>query len=327
MDNRIIRIIILLISLLALTLVFSCDKEEGSDPEQGTVLKRNKPPARDKAEAKKDDISTKDSLKTGKKSGEKTDEPAKKESSSSPLAKFEYNWSDASGIPEIVIIVDDFGNSTALLDDYAQLPSEVVFAVLPDLSATTRAGQVASQYGHEVMIHFPMLASPTSNPGKRYIKPSSTREEIAELATAFKTQLPMATAANNHMGSSVTSSRAAMEEVYKALHARGLFFVDSFTTGTSVAASVAKTLGYPPLRRDIFLDVSDRPNEHKANSDESLAFKINYLSKFKGRREPVVVITHCHNKEKLAALQKFITQIKGMGLKLTTLSRARNIAA
>jgi len=70
----------------------------------------------------------------------------------------------------------------------------------------------------------------------------------------------------------------------------------------------------------MFLDVPD-------SSDATLAAKINSLGNFKGRREPIVIITHCHNRDKLAALQKFIAQIKGMGLKLTTLTRARNISA
>ncbi len=320
MDNRIVRTLILLLSLLALSLVFSCDREEGSDPEQSIVLKRGTPRDRQEEEIEIGDLSSEDSLKTAKKTEEKEEKPAKKDGISSPLAKFEYNWSDASGIPDIVIVVDDFGNSAALLEDYAQLPSEVVFAVLPDLSATQRSGQVASQNGHEVIIHVPMQAEGGGNPGKRYIKTNSTSEEIAELITAFKSQLPMAIGANNHMGSAVTANRDVLETVLRELHSHKLFFLDSYTSGSSKGPSLARTLGYPALKRDMFLDVPD-------SSDATLAAKINSLSKFKGRREPIVIITHCHNREKLAALQKFITQIKGMGLKLTTLSRARNIAA
>ena len=315
MDNRLVRTMVLLLSLLALSLFFSCDRERDFESEQGTVLERKTSRDRDRQddEIGIGDLSPRDSLKNAQKA-------EKPNSGSSPLAKFEYNWSDASGIPDIVIVVDDFGNSTALLDDYAQLPSEVVFAVLPDLPVTQKSGQVASQNGHEVIIHVPMQAEGGGNPGKRYIKTTSTQAEIAELLTAFKSQLPMAIGANNHMGSAVTANRDVMEIVLNELHAHNLFFLDSYTSGSSKGPSLARTLGYPALKRDMFLDVPD-------SSDATLAAKINSLGNFKGRREPIVVITHCHNRDKLTALQKFIAQIKGMGLKLTTLTRARNISA
>ncbi|MBW6513446.1 MAG: divergent polysaccharide deacetylase family protein [Candidatus Syntrophosphaera sp.] len=237
------------------------------------------------------------------------------------LKDYAYTWTDSDQIPDVVIIVDDFGNSGALLEDFAQLPSEVVFAVLPDLSHTRQAGQIAAQYGHEVLIHVPMQAlSASANPGDRYIKTTSTEDEISALLDEFHTQLPMAIGANNHMGSAVTANRDAMSFILRQLHAQGLFFADSFTTGETVGPALARTMGYPALRRDIFLDVPD-------NSDATLAGKISSLGKYKGRSEPVIIITHCHSRDKLKALQKFITQVQGMGVRLTTLSRASAISA
>lgn len=237
------------------------------------------------------------------------------------LSEYEYSWSDSADMPDIVVIVDDFGNSGALVEDFAELPQEVVFAVLPDLSHTRETGEIAAQTGHEVLIHIPMQAvSANANPGERYVTIDSTPEEISSLLDDFHSQLPMAIGANNHMGSAVTVDREAMTLVLNDLRDRGLFFMDSFTTGGSVAASLAKTFGYPALRRDIFLDVPD-------SSDKTLAAKISSLAKYKGRREPVIIITHCHNRQKLESLRRFITQIQGMGLKLVKLSEARDIAA
>jgi polysaccharide deacetylase 2 family uncharacterized protein YibQ len=237
-----------------------------------------------------------------------------------PLAGYKYTWTDSEDIPRIVVIVDDFGQSTALLKDYAELPPEVVFAVLPDLPATKKAGEMAAQYGHEVIIHVPMQPKSSDNPGKTYIKTSSTEDDISSMLSSFHSQLPMAIGVNNHMGSAVTSDRDAMEMVFRQLHNQGLFFVDSYTSGESVGPSLARSLGYPALKRDIFLDVPD-------NTDATLASKISSLGKYKGRREPIIIITHCHNRGKLESLRKFITQIQGMGLKLTTLSEARDVAA
>ncbi len=324
MDRKHIRIMLVIVSILLLTLLTSCDKiGKGADQQEpGTLIEKG-----DQAQNQDTDIvedsdqnKTDDPKKKDEKDKEK--DQAKDTANKEPLKKFEYSWS-GSAMPDIVVIVDDFGNSTTLLDDFGKLPSEVVFAVLPDLSATKRSGEVGAQYGHEVIIHLPMYAGPTNNVGKRYVKMDSTSEEIAALLRDFKSQLPMAIGANNHMGSTATKDRDLMERVLKEIHAQGMFFMDSMTTN-AVTPSVARTLGYPALKRDMFLDVDDY---HKPNSEASINSKIEYLGRFKGRREPVIIITHCHTREKLNALQDFITKIKAAGLKLTTLSAAKRIAA
>jgi hypothetical protein len=67
-------------------------------------------------------------------------------------------------------------------------------------------------------------------------------------------------------------------------------------------------------KRDIFLDVPD-------NSDATIISKIEGLAKYKGRNEPVVIITHCHNRDKLNALQKFLKQIDNMEIELISVSQ------
>lgn len=240
----------------------------------------------------------------------------------SELKSYAYTWTDSEDIPPLVVIIDDFGNSGgALLKDFSALPAEVAFAVLPDLSHTVETGKLAAQTGHEVLIHVPMQAlNASANPGENYIKPDSGEEEIARLLDDFYAQLPMAIGANNHMGSAVTADKEAMVAVLKHLSNKGLQFVDSVTTADSVIPGLARDMGLPSLRRDIFLDVPD-------NTDATLARKIDSLAKFKGRVEPIVIITHCHNRQKLEALQKFLAQVQGMGLRLISLSQARQLIA
>jgi polysaccharide deacetylase 2 family uncharacterized protein YibQ len=197
----------------------------------------------------------------------------------------------------------------------------VAFAVLPDLPHTVETGKLAAQSGHEVLIHIPMQAVSSSvNPGKNHIRTSSGEAEVKTMLEDFHAQLPMAVSANNHMGSAVTADAQAMDSVLKVLSGRGLLFVDSATTTESVVPGLAGEFGLPYIRRDIFLDVPD-------NTDATLAAKINELGRFKGRAEPVVIITHCHNRQKLDALRKFLTQIQGMGLRLATLSEAGKLPA
>lgn len=234
-----------------------------------------------------------------------------------PLQKHEYTWSGSDDIPPVVIIIDDFGNSAGqLLEDFADLPKEIVFAVLPDLPHTETAAKLARKKGHEVIIHIPMQAEGSSvSPGAKYIKAGMPHSEIAEIIEDFIAQMPMAIAANNHMGSKATADLATMNSVISVLKNNGMYFIDSATTANSAVFTAAEELGVFSTRRDIFLDVPDV-------SDATLISKIESLGKYKGRNEPIVIITHCHNREKLDALKKFITQIEEMGVRIESLKKA-----
>jgi len=245
-----------------------------------------------------------------------TEEPAQNDSSRhsgldlKELKAYQYNWSESDDLPPLVIVIDDFGQiSGQLLEDFTALPQEVAFAILPDLPNTQAAARLADKTGHEVLIHVPMQPLGNDNPGKRYIKKGMEAADIADLLQEFYSQMPNAIAANNHMGSAATADYSVMQAVLEELHELGLFFLDSATTNKSAVPSAASALGYKTAKRDIFLDVPD-------NSDATLIGKIQSLGKYKGRNEPIVIITHCHTREKLNALNKFIAQISDMGLKL-----------
>jgi hypothetical protein len=237
----------------------------------------------------------------------------------SAIANYEYSWTGSDNIPPIVIIIDDFGNTNdRLLEDFGKLPSEICFAILPDLPHTKDAARVATENSHDIVIHVPMKAiGNAGSPGKRYIKVGMDKAEIKDMIASFKSQIPMAIGANNHMGSEVTQDAATMNNILESLNSSNLFFVDSYTIGTSVGFKLAKSKGYSSGKRDIFLDVPD-------NSNATLASKIEGLAKYKGRKEPVFIISHCHNRQKLEALQNFITQVQSMGIRIISLSDAIN---
>ncbi|MCB5265763.1 MAG: divergent polysaccharide deacetylase family protein [Candidatus Cloacimonetes bacterium] len=233
------------------------------------------------------------------------------------LQSYEYNWSKSDDMPDVVIIIDDFGNSAGqLLDDFGDLPSEFVFAILPDLAHTKTAANVATRKGHEVIIHIPMEAENSKiSPGEKYISKNMDEEQVKAVLDDFVKQLPMAIAANNHMGSATTANLETMNKVLSHLKKKGLFFIDSATTAKSAVYTAARQQDVFTTKRDIFLDVPDM-------SDKSLAKKIQDLGKYKGRKEPIIIITHCHDRAKLEGLQKFVTQIKAMGINVVSLRDA-----
>lgn len=238
-------------------------------------------------------------------------------SDSSDLAAFQYTWTDSKDIPPVVIIVDDFGYAGGdLLKGFAELPPEVVFAILPDLRNTQKSAEIAVKYGHEVIIHIPMEAVAAKiKPGDRYLKSTDSEESITAMLDDFYAQMPMAVAANNHMGSSATDNKYLMNIVLNHLNSKNLYFIDSVTSSKTIAYKLARNLGYRGIKRDLFLDVPD-------NSNATIAARISQLGSFRGRQEPVVIITHCHNMSKLIALKKFIDQITVKGVRIISLAEA-----
>jgi len=232
------------------------------------------------------------------------------------ISSYQYTWSKNDNLPPMLIVIDDFGDAAGeLLQDFANLPPEIAFAILPDLPQTETTAKLGKKNGHEVLIHVPMQPEGKANPGRRYIKKGMKASDINELIADFHRQIPNAIAANNHMGSAVTADYATISAVMEKLNDEGLIFLDSATTPKSAVPSAANNLGMKTLNRDLFLDVPDI-------SDATIISKIQGLAKFKGRNEPIIIITHCHNRAKLEGLQKFISQVTDMGIKLIPLSKA-----
>ncbi len=211
-------------------------------------------------------------------------------------------------MPPVVIIIDDFGNSAGtLLEGFADLPDEIVFAVLPDLPHTETAARLARKTGHEVIIHVPMEAENSSiSPGTNYIKAGMSASEITEVMADFMDQIPMAIAANNHMGSKATSHRETMLNVIAELKNEGLFFIDSATTSNSAVFTAASELDVFSTRRDIFLDVPDI-------SDATLKTKIESLGKYRDATSRSSSSATATTRKKLDGLRKFIDQIQEHG--------------
>jgi polysaccharide deacetylase 2 family uncharacterized protein YibQ len=230
---------------------------------------------------------------------------------------FKYHWTKSNGLPLVAIVVDDFGNINGdLLNGFMSLDKDISFAVLPDLPQTRKTVSLAVGMGHEVILHVPMEAiDKNQNPGLRFIKTGMTETEIQDLLNKFLDQVPQAMGINNHMGSGVTSNENAMSSIMAVLKRRGMFFLDSRTTPATKSAQEAYKYQVPYASRDIFLDVPDV-------SALTLNQKLKDVVKYKGRLEPVIIITHCHNKTKLDAVRTFISQLKGIGIQLIPLSVA-----
>ncbi|MFO7659502.1 MAG: divergent polysaccharide deacetylase family protein [Candidatus Cloacimonadaceae bacterium] len=286
--------LLLTISLLALLLLSaaSCSQEKAPKPRERTIQ-----------EQPQDEYQE----------GEET--PASFQQTTS--LSYTYRFLDSQDLPPVAIIIDDFGYIGGdLLQGFAELDDNITFAVLPDLPNTEKSAQLANVYGHEVILHVPMEEqSKSQNPGARYIKTGMDESEIKAILMDFISQVPQAVGANNHMGSGVTADYETIYTVLDYLDSQGMFFLDSKTTSKSKVINAAKELKADYATRDIFLDVPDVSNATLNN-------KLKEIEKFRGRVEPIIIISHCHNTAKLIAMQTFVSHLQGMGVRLIPLSDA-----
>jgi len=199
--------------------------------------------------------------------------------------------------PRIAIIMDDLGRDVLLAKKTLALEQPITMAILPNERHAAEIATLAHRRGREVMIHIPMEPEgyPAANPGEDALFTNLTTEEIQRRFATYLDRIPYAAGGNNHMGSRFTKDRKAMRAVLEVMRQEGLFFVDSRTTGHSVALEEALRMKIPATARDVFLD-----NDADV---ERISRQIRKLMVLAGKNGSAIGICHPHP-ETLAALQQ-----------------------
>ncbi|MEW5774109.1 MAG: divergent polysaccharide deacetylase family protein [Thermodesulfobacteriota bacterium] len=156
----------------------------------------------------------------------------------------------------LAIVIDDLGRDLAAARRLAALPAPVTFAVLPNEEHTAEVVALARSRGLSLMLHLPMepVGFPEVNPGPGALLAAMDSATLLRTLRAGLDQAPGAIGVNNHMGSLFTQLPGPMRLVLGELRSRGLFFLDSLTTGRSQARALCREMGLPYLRRAVFLD-------------------------------------------------------------------------
>ena len=188
--------------------------------------------------------------------------------------------------PRIAIIVDDLGYDRGLACAFADVDLPLCLSVLPMAPRTEDVARVVQARHRELMLHIPMEPKgyPELNPGPGALLNRMNEEEIRTLLSRHLKEVPGATGANNHMGSSFTEHAEQTAVVLEELEREGLFFVDSKTSGHSVAYRLARERGIRTTQRNVFLD-----NEP---SEEAIARQLDRLLSIARHRGTAVGIAH-----------------------------------
>jgi uncharacterized protein len=208
------------------------------------------------------------------------------------------------------VVIDDAGYDLEALQPFLDLPMPLAVAVLPNLPHSGEAARRVLAAGKELLLHLPMEPEGGENPGPGALITGQPAVEIERLLDAALASVPGAVGVNNHMGSKATADRAFMDVVLGALGRRGLFFVDSRTTGLTVAAAEAERLGVPTLERRVFLDAVDGAVEQSLQAAISAA----------ARDGSAVAIGHVQTDGLADILRRAAGGMEGSGVRPATLA-------
>lgn len=172
--------------------------------------------------------------------------------------------------PRIAIVIDDMGFDRTNSARALRLPPQVTLAYLPFAPDVATQVRRARLKGHPVMLHLPMEAPDHhGRPGTNVLAvasgPEKLRRQLADILGRFGGY----TGVNNHMGSKFTRDRARMDIVISELKKRGLFFLDSRTSGGSIGAAAAADAEIAHATRDVFLDHEPDPAKIRARMAET----------------------------------------------------------
>ncbi len=156
--------------------------------------------------------------------------------------------------PVMAIVIDDIGDNRQRGMDAINLPGAITYAVLPHTPHSFELARTAHLFGKEVILHAPMENKAGLRLGPGALTASLSDQAFQKVLSDDLDAIPHAVGLNNHMGSLLTEDRHKMQQVMQIAKQRGLFFIDSMTTGRTVAWKVADAQGVPYLRRDVFLD-------------------------------------------------------------------------
>jgi polysaccharide deacetylase 2 family uncharacterized protein YibQ len=155
----------------------------------------------------------------------------------------------------LAIILDDLGSDRASADALLSLGFPLTISVLPYHSLSTEIAEEAYRRGDQVLLHLPMASAQGDAKMEAIeLRPGMTPEEVDATLGAMLETVPHAAGVNNHQGSLATSDPQLMDALMRALHRRGLFFIDSRTTDKTVAYETAQRARVPAGYRKVFLD-------------------------------------------------------------------------
>ena len=225
-------------------------------------------------------------------------------------------WSDK---PKIVIVIDDLGLDRPRTRRTMALPGPLTLSFLAYADDLAQQTQKAHAAGHELMLHVPMEPGAGNiDPGPNVLLSGMSKDELLKSLRWNLDQMQGYVGINNHMGSRFTADSDAMQIVVGELRQRGLLFLDSVTSGKSVAHNIARDAGIPFAIRNVFLDHDD--------DEAAIRRQLNQVERIARQTGLAIAIGHPREKT-LNVLDTWLKSVAGKGFQLVPVSSVARVAA
>lgn len=158
---------------------------------------------------------------------------------------------------KVALLVDDMGYSLKTLRELITLNLSLTIAILPYSPWAKETAQMAQQNNMEVILHLPLESLNDLNANaatEGLIHSGMSEKDVLEMLEANLTQVPFIRGVNNHMGSKITAERETMSLILARLKKDNLYFIDSVTSGSSIAFKLAREMSIASAYRHVFLD-------------------------------------------------------------------------
>ena len=216
-------------------------------------------------------------------------------------------------LPRLAIIIDDIGENLKTTRAFLALGIPLTLSILPDLAYSKESEELAHKCGYETMLHLPMEPKNLSlhNPGEGAIYADMDKSEIYDTVISDIHKFKYIKGVNNHMGSRITENEQIMKWVLSALKPFGLYFIDSRTSSQSIAYKVAREMGVPTGKNEVFID-----NEPEVNCCKNFIDKAILRVKKEGKG---IIIGH-PRETTLQALREMNFKVQDEGISLVFVS-------
>jgi hypothetical protein len=227
----------------------------------------------------------------------------------------DFDAADQATWPVIALIIDDLGDVADAGRRALALPGPVACSILPHTPYAYEFAVTAHARGKEVLLHQPLEAEAHNTLlGPGAIMRDQSRDELRSTLQDNLGSLAFVSGVNNHMGSLLTQHAIPMTWIMSEIKATsgpsgGLFFVDSVTTGNTLAQERARAARIPNARRDVFLD--------HVQEVEHVAVQLEALKKAARRQGYALGIGHPYEVT-LSMLHEVLPQLAASGYRLVS---------
>lgn len=162
----------------------------------------------------------------------------------------------ADSAPRLTLVLDEMGADKAFAERALALGVPISVAVLPFARDAAATAQAAHEAGQEVLVDVPLESrqSPFVKAGPGEITTAMSEEDMRILLDDALRHVPYAVGASNHMGSRLTTDRAACRRFCEILARSGLYVLDDRTHEESLLYAEARRRGLPAWRRTLRLN-------------------------------------------------------------------------